>query len=105
MKANLYIEETIIGIVSLEITDESMGVLSGILEPNENYMNYQNVILQQCDNKGISNNNDFNYKLELESGYTLLPQGGIGITHLTDFIDEVFVETAGNNIEKIKNYG
>ena len=46
MKANLYIEETIIGIVSLEITDESMGVLSGILEPNENYMNYQNQLEQ-----------------------------------------------------------
>jgi hypothetical protein len=104
MKANLYIEETIIGIVSLEITDETMGVLSGILEPNENYINYQNTILQQCDNKGISNSNDFNYKLELENGYTLTPEGGIGITQLADFIDEIFIETAGNNIEKIKNY-
>ncbi len=105
MKANLYIDKVQIGKLFLEIIDESMGVLTGILNPNDNYTNFQNTILNNFDEKGISNSSDFNYILELENGYILSPEGGIGITHSREFINEIFVETAGNNIEKIKNYG
>ena len=105
MKANLYIDHIEIGNLSLEITDESMGVLSGRLNPNKNYENFQSKILNNFDEKGISNITDFNYIIILQNGYILLPEGGIGIIHSREFIDEILVETAGNNIENIKNYG
>ena len=104
MKANLFIEKTEIGNIELEIIDEFMGVLSGKLNPNENYYDFKETIMNNFDEKGISNINDFNYKLILENGCQLNPEGGIGVIHSREFIDEILVETAGNNIEKIKNY-
>lgn len=102
MNAKLFIDETIIGTVNLKITDEFMGVLTGYLTPNENYHNYKEIILNQFDKVGISNKEHFNYKLILENGFILNPEGGIGVSHSRNFIDEIFVETAGNDIEKIK---
>ena len=104
MKANLLIDKTEIGNIDLEIIDEFMGVLSGMLNPNKNYNEFKELIMNQFDEKGISNVNDFHYKLILENGYELNPEGGIGVTHSREFIDEIFVETAGNNLEKIKDY-
>lgn len=105
MKANLYIGKTEIGNIELEIIDEFMGVLSGKLNPNKNYDKFKQIIMNHFDEKGISNINDFNYKIILENGCELNPEGGIGVIHSQEFIDEILVETAGNNLEKIKNYG
>ena len=105
MKAILYIDGIIIGNIELNVIDEFMGVLSGKLSPNENYDEFKDAIMNQFDKKGISNIDDFNYKLIVENGYQLDPEGGIGIIHSREFIDEILVETAGNNLEEIKNYG
>lgn len=92
MKARLFIKNIEIGNVELEIVDEFMGVLSGQLNSNSNYDNFKEKILNQCDEKGISNTTDFNYKLILENGYELTPEGGIGIIHIREFIEEILVE-------------
>jgi len=76
-----------------------MGVLRGHLLPNENYQHFQLAIMNQCDEKGISNTTDFNYTLVLENSIILLPQGGIGLVHFSVFSHEITVETAGNNLE------
>ena len=104
MKAKLFIDEILIGIINLEISDESMGVLSGVLIPNKAYKNYQNEIHKHFEQKGISNIEDFNFKILLENGVQLKPEGGIGILHSREFSNEIIVETAGNNIEEIKNF-
>lgn len=105
MKAILFIDKTEIGNVEFEIIDEIMGVLSGTLIPNDNYKKFEPNILQQFEEKGVSNITDFKYQLILENGYELNPEGGIGVIHSREFINEILVETAGNNIENIKNYG
>ncbi|MGX9987589.1 hypothetical protein [Soonwooa purpurea] len=104
MNAKLLIDDDIIGIINLEILDEFMGVLSGELIPTEIYKNYQNEIHKHFEQKGISNIIDFNYRIRLENGYELRPEGGIGIIHSREFSEEIIVETAGNNIEELKNF-
>ena len=105
MKATLFIDKIEIGNVDFEIIDEFMGVLSGTLNPNENYKQFEPNILEQFDEKGISNIDDFKYKIILENGYELNPEGGIGVIQSKEFIDEIIIETAGNNLENLKNYG
>ena len=104
MKAKLFIENILIGNLELIISDEFMGVLSGELMPNENYNKFQKDIFNHFDKKGISNITDFNYRIILENDYELNPEGGIGIIHSRDYLNEIFVETSGNNIEEIKNF-
>lgn len=105
MKAHLYIDDISIGHLNLEIADQLMGVLSGTLIPNENYGIFQSRILNNFDEKGISNISDFNYKIILQNGYVLSPAGGIGIIHSRAFMDEILIETAGNDLQDIQNNG
>lgn len=104
MKANIYIENEIIGTTNFRIADESMGGIIGDFLPNENYEKYRNEIQSLTESKGIANVSDFNFKLELKDYQILNPQGGIGITDLKDF-DEIIIESVGNEqeiIERIK---
>lgn len=104
MKANIYIENELIGITNFRIADESMGGIIGDFLPTENYEKYKNKIQSLSESKGIANVSDFNFKLELEDNLILNPEGGIGITDLKEF-DEIIIESAGNErgiIERIK---
>ncbi|MGQ8867950.1 hypothetical protein [Myroides sp. TSA_177.3] len=100
-KSQLYIDDMLIGSSILSICDETMGVLSGYLVPNEQYKKFQSAIFTQFDQKGISALMDFNYQIILEDTFVLHPQGGIGITHSRDFPEEIVIETAGNTIDEI----
>ena len=100
-KSNIYIDDMPIGILILSILDETMGVLSGYLTPNEQYKKFQPAIFNQFDQKGISNTVDFNYQIILENTFVLHPKGGIGIIHSRDFPEEIIVETTGNTIDEI----
>lgn len=94
MKCSLYIDNDKIGEVDLEVIDESMGVICGDLIPNENYRKYKPTIQQHFELKGISNVEDFNFKITLENGTELKPEGGIGIIDSVEF-DELKVEAGG----------
>lgn len=105
MKGILYIDNDNIGEVSFSITDESMGGIGGNLIANDNYKKYQPTIQQHFVKQGISNIDNFNFRIVLEDNSELRPEGGIGITDSADF-DEIYVESAGldtETINKIKN--
>ena len=94
MKAFLYIGNDKIGEVNLSIIDQSMGCIGGDLIANENYIKYQPTIQQHYENQGISNIENFNFKILLEDNTELVPQGGIGVTDSSEF-NEIYVEVAG----------
>ncbi len=105
MKGILYIDNDNIGEVSFSIIDESMGGIGGNLIANDNYKKYQPTIQQHFEKQGISNIDNFNFRIVLADNSELKPEGGIGITDSADF-DEIYVEFAGLDSEtmnKIKN--
>lgn len=94
MKCFLYIDNDKIGEADFEIIDESMGAIWGDLIPNDNYAKYQPTIQQHFELKGISNVEDFNFRITLENETELNPAGGIGVIDSTEF-NELKVESAG----------
>ncbi len=105
MKGILYIDNDNIGEVSFSIIDDSMGGIGGNLIANDNYKKYQPTIQQHFEKQGISNIDNFNFRIVLADNSELKPEGGIGITDSADF-DEIYVEFAGLDSEtmnKIKN--
>ncbi|MGX7690494.1 hypothetical protein ACWA1C_25220 [Flectobacillus roseus] len=105
MKATLYIDNCNIGDVIFSIIDESMGGIGGNLITNDNYKKYQPTIQQHFEKQGISNIENFNFRIVLSDNSELKPHGGIGITD-SPYFDEIYVESAGldtETITKIKN--
>lgn len=90
----LYIDNDKIGETDFEIIDETMGAVWGDLIPNDNYGKYQPTIQQHFELKGISNVEDFNFRITLENGTELNPAGGIGVIDSAEF-NELKVESAG----------
>jgi hypothetical protein len=97
----LYIDNNLIGTAVFKITDESMGAVSGELTPINAYADYKNQIQKLCEKCGIANIEHLNFKVTLEDGTSLTPEGGIGIIDIPDF-EEVIVEVAGLNADSIK---
>jgi len=94
MRAYLYIDNDKIGEVNFSIIDECMGGIGGDLIANDNYKKYQPTIQQHFEKQGISNLDNFNFRILLEDNTELKPEGGIGITESVDF-DGIYVESAG----------
>lgn len=103
MKCLIFIDEIQIGEAILEVIDETMGAIGGIFVPSLAYKNFQPSIQDQCDQKGISNINHFNYKLRTADGEDLITDGGIGITDVNG-ITEIYVESAGLNLNQIEKF-
>lgn len=101
MKGFLYIDNDIIGEVDFKIIDESMGGIGGDLIANENYKKYQPTIQQHFEKQGISNVDNFNFRILLGDNTELKPEGGIGVTDSADF-DEIYVESAGLDLSKFQ---
>lgn len=101
MKGFLYIDDDLIGKVDFKIIDESMGGIGGDLIANENYKKYQPTIQQHFEKQGISNADNFNFRIILEDNTELKPEGGICVTDSADF-DENYVESAGLDLSKFQ---
>jgi hypothetical protein len=101
MKAYLYIDNDNIGEVDFSIIDESMGAIGGNLITSDNYKKYQPAIQERFEKEGISNADNFNFRIVLEDHTELKPEGGIGITDSVDF-DEIYVESAGLDLSKFQ---
>jgi hypothetical protein len=71
-----------------------MGGISGKFLPNKNYDKYQNNIQKQTEEKGISNSENYNYRIVTKNNVELKPKGGIGITDSKEF-EEIIIESAG----------
>ena len=80
MECEIYIGSEIIGKVTFDIIDQSMGAISGELLCNENYHKYQKTIQKQTAEKGISNSENYNYRIVTKNNIELKPEGGIGIS-------------------------
>ena len=93
MIGQVYIENEIIGEVDFRIIEESMGVIGGDLIPNSNYIKYQPTIQEHFERNGISNIDDFDFRIILDE-IELKPEGGIGITDSKEF-NEIIVESGG----------
>jgi len=104
VKGTLYINNEAIGEANFMVTDESMGGIGGELMPFPAYEKHKSAIRLLCEEKGIANVEDFNFKIVMEGNITLEPIGGIGITDFKE-VNEPYVESAGIDsgiIEKIK---
>ena len=100
--ANLFIDDSELGLVQFKIIDESMGVIGGQLIYNSTYLNFRNDIQKASGFKGVANSDDFEFSVWINNKIKLIPEGGIGVTDLDGF-DEVYVEVGGLNEESI-NY-
>ena len=94
MRGFLYIDNDKIGEVDFKVIDESMGGIGGNLIANDNYKKYQSTIQQHFEKQGISNMDNYNFRILLEDNTGLKPQGGIGVTDSAEF-NEIYVESAG----------
>ena len=103
MKCFVSIDVEKIGEADLVVTDESMGAIGGIFIPNGAYLKYQALVQDQCEQKGISNISDFNYRISLPENIDLDPQGGIGITDVQG-ISEIYIESAGLNVDQLMRF-
>lgn len=103
MKCIINIGDETIGEGDFEVIDDSMGAIGGLFIPNENYTKYQVLVQSHCNNKGISNIDDFDYRITLPDNSELDPEGGIGITDIQDF-NEIYIESAGLNQYQLLNF-
>lgn len=102
MRAFLYIDNDNVGEVNFSIIDESTGGIGGNLIANDNYKKYQPTIQQHFEKQGISNVDNFNFRILLKDNTELKPEGGIGVTDSADF-NEIYVESAGLDLSQFKN--
>jgi hypothetical protein len=94
MKGYLLLDKEQLGEVEFEVTDESMGGIGGQLVPYPTYNSIRTQVQHICEAKGIANIQDFPFAIQLANKYTIVPQGGIGITDIKG-VDEIYVESAG----------
>ncbi len=97
MECEVYIKNELIGKATFEIIDESMGGISGNLIVNENYKKYQKTIRKQTEENGISNSENFEYRILTNNNIVIYAEGGIGISDSEEF-NEIIIESAGINL-------
>lgn len=91
MKAKIYSDKELIGISELQITDESMGVVSGKFIPNNNYKKIRNTIWNFHDltsDKRFKELNELRINCQLENEVFLYPIGGFLITDIKELPNE-----------------
>lgn len=94
MNGYLYIDDLKVGEANFQVIDQSMGAIGGQLTPNSTYEVYRTKIQELCEKKGIANIEDFKFKIILDNEITIHPEGGIGVTNITEF-EEIYVESVG----------
>ena len=100
MKVKIYSNKKIIGTSELQITDESMGVVSGKFIQNENYKEIRKSIWSFHDSTSRGKYNELKklrLNVQLENGRFLYPIGGFLITDLQELEnEELELEAIGN---------
>jgi hypothetical protein len=101
MECKIYIKNELIGKATFEIIDRSMGVISGKLICNDNYKKFQKIIQKQTEEIGISNSDNFNYRIITNNNIEIKAEGGIGISDSAEF-NEIIIESAGINLDSLE---
>ena len=78
MKGYLKLNGDILGEVDFKVIDETMGVIGGRMTPHPEYFNYQSSFQAICDNKGIVNSSDYQFKVDIPGVSNI--EDGIGLT-------------------------
>ena len=99
MECNVYIKNEIIGKVTFEIIDESMGGIGGKLEVNENYQKFKSTIQKQTEKEGNSNSENFEFRI-FKKDIEIVAEGGISISDSAEF-NEITIESAGINLSEL----
>ena len=102
MECKVFIGEELIGNVTFEIIAETMGGISGKLLVNPNYGKYQKIIQKQTEKNGISNSENYNYRITTKNNIEIKPEGGIGINDFIEF-NEIIIESAGIDFKIFEN--
>lgn len=98
MKGFLYIDAYLVGEIDFRVIDESMGVIGGNMIPTSVYRKYQDLVRECFEINGVCNGFDFNFRVLLEDGIELIPEGGICITDSKEF-GEILVDCAGLDLK------
>jgi len=100
MKAKIYSNKKLIGTSDLQITDESMGVVSGKFIPNENYDKIRKTIWEFHNSTSNSNFDELEklrINAQLKNEVFLYPIGGFLITDIEKLPkEELEFEAVGN---------
>jgi len=100
MKSKIYSNKKLIGTSELQVTDESMGVVSGKFIPNENYEEVRRTIWKFHNSNSESKFDELNrlrINCQLENEVFLYPMGGFLITDLEELLNEdLEFEAVGN---------
>ncbi|MFT6148161.1 MAG: hypothetical protein ACJAUH_000842 [Saprospiraceae bacterium] len=100
MKSKIYSNRKLIGTSELQITDESMGVVSGKFVPNKNYEEIRKAIWNfhnSTSNNKFEELNRLRINCQLENEVFLFPLGGFLITDFKELPNEdLEFEAAGN---------
>lgn len=108
MKAKVFTNEILIGIVDLKIGDYSMGGLYGTFIPNDYYIKQVQQYIRnfnERDNKDYQIWDSFGFKVELANGYILEPMGGVVFEDFNEMFGEsILIELAGVPCNIIDRY-
>ncbi|MBC9933034.1 hypothetical protein [Chitinophaga qingshengii] len=96
MKAAFYSHTQFLGTIDLKITDESMGVVGGILTPTSEYFALQ-AIFRKCAGAHNAEIEQLVLNIQLENGCFLHAVGGYSILDAAAFPDEISIEVVGSN--------
>jgi hypothetical protein len=94
MEANFYVQETLIGTVTLRVIDGSMGVIGGTLIPTDAYSPFRS-IFRESEGKYTVQLVSLRLNLQLSNGCFIYPIGGFSIIDIPEFSDEITLDILG----------
>ncbi|MDO1447136.1 hypothetical protein Q0590_12780 [Rhodocytophaga aerolata] len=96
MKASLFSRQVKLGVFSLNLIDESMGIVGGTIYPTEEYFkNYQQIFRKHLEKPNFDKISKLQLKVVTQDGEELKPMGGIVVTDIKKYADHITVEVCG----------
>jgi hypothetical protein len=103
MKVTLLTKHIRLGDFEVKILDESMGVVGGLLHPTKAYLEeYQSLFREHLVRADFKRLAQLQLKAITQQGEELKPEGGIVITDVAEYANEITVEVCGLDREEIK---
>jgi len=107
MKATLLSGLITLGVFDAKIIDESMGVIGGLLQPTEEYYKgYQRIFRNHLQKPDFEKIGKLQLRTVLPWEVEVKPLGGIVVTDLEEYANEITVEVCGIQkeiVRRIKN--
>jgi hypothetical protein len=102
MEIHILTHKGLIGSLQARVIDESMGVIGGEVKATDFYLNtYQDLFRKHTLKPDWNQVELVGLKAITETGHELSPCGGIGITDLEEYPDEITIEVCGLSLEDV----